>query len=157
MCCSLRWFSAQTSLKWPMWEVGRGQPAMIPVRINPTSQLKYSCINDIFILTMTWRSSSSFQLFSDQNIFPFSLQDISSLIPMITDVSRDLWPKLSLIYSHSVVSISDWFSEFTLWNLGAISMKRVAAGAYLSNSWLFEPAKRPDDRADYWLDCSFLH
>ena len=22
--------------------------------------------------------------------------------------------------------------------------------------WLFEPAKRPDDRADYTLDCSFL-
>ena len=35
-------------------------------------------------------------------------------------------------------------------------MKRVAAGAHLPTPWLFEPAKRPDDRADYCLDCSFL-
>ena len=41
--------------------------------------------------------------------------------------------------------------------LGAYAMKRVAAGADLPTSWLFEPAKRPDDRADYCLDCSFLH
>ena len=33
-------------------------------------------------------------------------------------------------------------------------MKRVAAGAHLLTPWLFEPAKRPDDRADYSLDCS---
>ena len=31
-------------------------------------------------------------------------------------------------------------------------MKRVAAGALLPTPWLFEPAKRPDDRADYCLD-----
>ena len=36
--------------------------------------------------------------------------------------------------------------------LGADSMKRVAAGAHLPTAWLFEPAKRPDDRADYCLD-----
>ena len=33
-------------------------------------------------------------------------------------------------------------------------MKRVAAGAHLPTPWLFEPVKRPDDRADYrfeWL------
>ena len=35
-------------------------------------------------------------------------------------------------------------------------MKRVAAGAHLPTPWLFEPAKRPDDRADYYLGCSFL-
>ena len=40
--------------------------------------------------------------------------------------------------------------------LRANSMKRVAAGAHLPTPWLFEPAKRPDDRADYCLDCSFL-
>ena len=40
--------------------------------------------------------------------------------------------------------------------LGAYAMKRVAAGAHLPISWLFEPAERPDDRADYCLDCSFL-
>ena len=28
-------------------------------------------------------------------------------------------------------------------------MKHVAAGAHLPTPWLFEPAKRPDDRADY--------
>ena len=34
-------------------------------------------------------------------------------------------------------------------------MKRVAAGTHLPSPWLFEPAKRPDDTADYCLDCSF--
>ena len=33
-------------------------------------------------------------------------------------------------------------------------MKRVAAGAHLPTPWLFEPAKRPDDRADNFLDCN---
>ena len=31
------------------------------------------------------------------------------------------------------------------------AMKRVAAGAHLPIPGLFEPAKRPDDRADYYL------
>ena len=31
-------------------------------------------------------------------------------------------------------------------------MMRVAAGAHLMTIWLFEPAKRADDRADYCLD-----
>ena len=35
-------------------------------------------------------------------------------------------------------------------------MKRVAAGAHFPTPWLFEPAKRPDDRDDYCLDCSIL-
>ena len=35
-------------------------------------------------------------------------------------------------------------------------MKRVAAGAHLPTPWFFESAKRPHDRADYCLDCSFL-
>ena len=35
-------------------------------------------------------------------------------------------------------------------------MKRVAAYAHLPAPWLLEPAKRPDDRADYCLDSSFL-
>ena len=35
-------------------------------------------------------------------------------------------------------------------------MKRVTAGAHLPTPWLFEPAKRPDNRADYCLDCSFV-
>ena len=39
--------------------------------------------------------------------------------------------------------------EGKLW---AIAMKRVAAGAHLTTPWLFEPAKRRDDRADYCLD-----
>ena len=38
---------------------------------------------------------------------------------------------------------------------GAYAMKRVAAGAHLPTR-LFEPAKRPDDRGDYCLQCSFL-
>ena len=40
--------------------------------------------------------------------------------------------------------------------LGAYAIKRVAAGAHLPTPWLCEPTKRPDDRADYCLDCSFL-
>ena len=39
--------------------------------------------------------------------------------------------------------------------LGPYAMKRVAGGAHLPTPWLFEHAKRPDDR-DYCLDCSFL-
>ena len=38
--------------------------------------------------------------------------------------------------------------------LGAYAMKRVAAGTHLPTPWLFEPAKRPDDRADYYLEIS---
>ena len=33
--------------------------------------------------------------------------------------------------------------------MDAYAMKRVAAGAHLPTPWFFEPAKRPDDRADY--------
>ena len=40
--------------------------------------------------------------------------------------------------------------------LGANAMKRVAAGALPPAAWIFEPAKRSYDRADYCLDCSFL-
>ena len=40
--------------------------------------------------------------------------------------------------------------------MGAHAMKRVVAGAHLSTPWLFEPAKRPDDRADGCLGCRFL-
>ena len=40
--------------------------------------------------------------------------------------------------------------------LGANAMKRVAAGAHLPTPWLFEPVKRSDDRANYYLGCSFL-
>ena len=40
--------------------------------------------------------------------------------------------------------------------LKAYAMKCVAAGAHFPIPWLFEPAKRQDDTADYYLDCSFL-
>ena len=32
-------------------------------------------------------------------------------------------------------------------------MKRVAAGAYAPNPRIFEPAKRLDDRANYFMSC----
>ena len=35
---------------------------------------------------------------------------------------------------------------------GYMLAKRVAAGAHLPTLWLFEPAKRPDDKADYCLN-----
>ena len=41
-------------------------------------------------------------------------------------------------------------------NFGAYAIKRVAAVAHLRTPWLFEPAERQDDRADYCLDCSFV-
>ena len=43
--------------------------------------------------------------------------------------------------------------------LGTYAMNRVAASAHLPTSWLFEPAKRPDDRADYcpWRDSEKLY
>ena len=34
----------------------------------------------------------------------------------------------------------------------AYAMKRVAASAHLPTPWLFEPAKSPDDRADYVME-----
>ena len=40
--------------------------------------------------------------------------------------------------------------------LGADAMKRIAAGAHPPTPWLFEPAKRPDNRANNCLD-SFLN
>ena len=40
--------------------------------------------------------------------------------------------------------------------VGGTVLKRVAAGAHIPPPWLFEPAKRPDDRADFCLNCSFL-
>ena len=36
-------------------------------------------------------------------------------------------------------------------------MNRVAAGAHLPTPWLFEPAKHPDDRADYCLYFTFVY
>ena len=36
--------------------------------------------------------------------------------------------------------------------LGSYAMKGVAAGAHLPTPRLFEPAKRPDDTADYCLE-----
>ena len=36
--------------------------------------------------------------------------------------------------------------------LRAYTMKRVAAGAHFQTLWLFEPAKRPDERADSALN-----
>ena len=44
----------------------------------------------------------------------------------------------------------DWRIAGKKEKLGTNAMKRVAAGAHLPTPWLFEPAKRPDDRADYW-------
>ena len=35
--------------------------------------------------------------------------------------------------------------------LGAYAMKRIAAGAHLPTSWIFDPTKRPDDRTNYCL------
>ena len=40
---------------------------------------------------------------------------------------------------------------YTAGKLEANAMKRGAAGAHLPTPWLFEPAKCPDDRADYYL------
>ena len=62
------------------------------------------------------------------------------------------WPLVSQVCVERHVYITQisgaWSSSW--WKgegkFGAHAMKRVAAGAHLSTSWLFEPAKRPDDR-----------
>ena len=48
-----------------------------------------------------------------------------------------------------------WVQAWVFWGgnrkkgkLGANAMKRLAVGAHLPTSWLFEPANRPDDKAD---------
>ena len=41
-------------------------------------------------------------------------------------------------------------------NLGTYAMKRAAAAAHLPTLYLFEPAIRPNDRADYRLSRSYL-
>ena len=40
--------------------------------------------------------------------------------------------------------------------LGVYAIERISAGAHFPSPWVFEPAKRLDDRADYCLGCSFL-
>ena len=40
--------------------------------------------------------------------------------------------------------------------VGANAMKRVAAGAHLPTSWLFEPAKRPIEPTTAWTAVSSL-
>ena len=64
------------------------------------------------------------------------------------------WDSVNIHPSHTGSVKAAWHT----WEkkLGAHAMKRVAAGAHLRTPWLFEPAKHPDDRADYCLDCSFL-
>ena len=37
-----------------------------------------------------------------------------------------------------------------------VRYEAYSRGPPLTTPWLFEPAKSPDDRADYRLDCSFL-
>ena len=48
------------------------------------------------------------------------------------------------------------YSQILEKKLKTYAINRVAAGARLPKPWLFEPAKRPADRADYSLGCSFL-
>ena len=48
------------------------------------------------------------------------------------------------------------YTDFYFWYrkkgyFGANAMKRVDAGAHFPTPWVFEPAKCPDDRADYCL------
>ena len=38
--------------------------------------------------------------------------------------------------------------EQRIGRLGVYAMERVAAGAHTPTPWLFEPAKRPDDRPE---------
>ena len=40
--------------------------------------------------------------------------------------------------------------------VGVYSLNGVTAGAHLPTPWLYEPANRPGDKADYCLDCGFL-
>ena len=49
------------------------------------------------------------------------------------------------------MSVSICLIERAKKKVGAYVMKRVAAGAHLPTPWLFVPAKRSDDIADYYL------
>ena len=66
---------------------------------------------------------------------------------LIMNNSPDLDCRSSVVHFHE--------GKLKKGKLGANAMKRVAAGAHLPTPWLFEPAYRPGDRADYCLDCCF--
>ena len=55
-------------------------------------------------------------------------------------------------FGNLVTMVSDLRKGKEKGKLGAYAMKRAAEGAHLPTPWLFEPPKRPDDRADYCLD-----
>ena len=64
---------------------------------------------------------------------------------------------LAIVYISTIIQHKSLSQEREVkGKLGANAMKRVAAGAHLPTTWHFVPAKRPDDTADYCLDCSFL-
>ena len=47
--------------------------------------------------------------------------------------------------------MSQVFTDERKGKLGAYAVKRVAAGAHLPIPWLSEPAKCPDDKAEFRL------
>ena len=55
-------------------------------------------------------------------------------------------------FGNLVTMVSDLRKGKEKGKLGTYAMKRAAEGAHLPTPWLFEPPKRPDDRADYCLD-----
>ena len=56
------------------------------------------------------------------------------------------------IFSYRTISGSWSVVQRKKGKLGAYAMKRVAVGAHLPTPQVFEPAKRPDDRASQTLE-----
>ena len=72
------------------------------------------------------------------------------------DLQTYQYGKFAIVVAQAKRSANGGLSRSKPWignkgMLGAYGMKRVAAGDHLPIPWLFEPAKRSDDRAEYCL------
>ena len=83
----------------------------------------------------------------------FLNENLPGRIPITPPCDADISSYFSAFFW---LILSSWFCRSGLQKvrkgkLGAHAMKRVAAGAHLPTPGVFEPAKRPDDSADYCL------
>ena len=95
-------------------------------------------------------------------LISYRMNEVLYLIDYLIEIERYLHFHRKDVYLPQISFLDREFCFLSSTALGqekrksvANAMKRVAAGAHLPTPWLFEPAKRPDDRADYCLDCSF--
>ena len=87
-----------------------------------------------------------YNIFIDEWILTRSTATTNSIVrltPSVTSVLIHTWWLLLCNRNHTWT----WEEKKQIWRKRKFGY--VVAGAHLSTSWLFEPAKRPDDRADY--------